>query len=67
MPQDGADLFLELNENERIHDNCPIRYDDGRNPFLEVDEYQFYYANADRNFMNSFLLFLTLVLNFFNF
>lgn len=29
LPEEGADLHLILTENERIHDDCPIRYDDG--------------------------------------
>ncbi|CAF0818567.1 unnamed protein product [Rotaria sordida] len=44
--QDGADLKIELEEAERIHDDCPIRYDDGRNPWQIVDEFLFYYASA---------------------
>lgn len=66
LPQDGADLALELTENERIHDNCPIRYDDGRNPYLEIDEFQFYYASANQFRVNSAaifsLAFITLIL-----
>ncbi|CAF4021978.1 unnamed protein product, partial [Adineta steineri] len=44
--QDGADLKIELDEAERIHDDCPIRYDDGRNPWQVVDEFIFYYATG---------------------
>jgi hypothetical protein len=66
LPQDGADLAFKLTENERIHDNCPIRYDDGRNPYLEIDEFQFYYASASRhqlNYVGLFALLLALTIN----
>ncbi|CAF4948339.1 unnamed protein product, partial [Rotaria socialis] len=33
--QDGVDLAITLAEAERIHDDCPIRYDDGRNVFVD--------------------------------
>ena len=61
-PEDGADLFLELSENERIHDNCPIRYDDGRNPYLEIEDFQFFYASANSVCLNKYLFNILLVL-----
>ena len=31
----------------KIDDQCPIRYDDGRNPYLEIEDFQFFYATAN--------------------
>ena len=31
-----------------LDDNCPIRYDDGQNPYLEIEDFQFYYAHSTR-------------------
>lgn len=42
----------------RLDDNCPIRYDDGRNPYLEIEDFQFYYASCSLFYpnFNTFLL-----------
>ncbi|CAF4547228.1 unnamed protein product [Rotaria sp. Silwood2] len=64
--QDGADLKIELEEAERIHDDCPIRYDDGRNPWQVVDEFLFYYASAT-TLMPSLFIYIFLILLIMNF
>ncbi|CAF2220699.1 unnamed protein product [Rotaria magnacalcarata] len=54
--KDGADLKIELEEAERIHDDCPIRYDDGRNPWQLIDEFLFYYASGSIVFPSYYLI-----------
>ncbi|CAF1503268.1 unnamed protein product [Rotaria magnacalcarata] len=64
--EDGADLAITLTEAERIHDDCPIRYDDGRNVFVDLEEFNFYYAKSSivqlNKFFLSFLFFLLFIL-----
>ncbi|CAF4685329.1 unnamed protein product [Rotaria sp. Silwood1] len=49
---DGADLAVTLIEAERIHDDCPIRYDDGRNVFIDLEEFHFYYAKSSMIYLS---------------
>ncbi|CAF4962717.1 unnamed protein product, partial [Rotaria socialis] len=64
--EDGADLAITLTEAERIHDDCPIRYDDGRNVFVDLEEFNFYYGKSSvvqlNKFFLSFLFFLLFIL-----
>ncbi|CAM4912231.1 unnamed protein product [Rotaria socialis] len=64
--QDGVDLAITLAEAERIHDDCPIRYDDGRNVFVDLEEFNFYYAKSSivqlNKFFLSFFFFLLFIL-----
>lgn len=43
-----------------VDDSCPIRYDDGRNPWRIVDEFAFYYASNAIVFSCNNLLFLVI-------
>jgi hypothetical protein len=76
-PEDGADLKIQLDEAERIRksifqsinyfeislldDNCPIRYDDGRNPWQIIDELLFYYASNAIVFTPNYLIILVIL------
>ena len=44
-------MYLNLN----IDDDCPIRYDDGRNPWRPIDEFLFYYATGTTNVPSIFV------------
>jgi hypothetical protein len=33
IPSEGSSLRLEMIENELEFDNCPMRFDDGRDPY----------------------------------
>ncbi|CAF1690021.1 unnamed protein product, partial [Adineta ricciae] len=59
--EDGADLAVTLLESERIHDDCPIRYDDGRNVFIDLEEFNFYYAKSSNMKMNKIFFLLCLL------
>ncbi|XP_043232502.1 uncharacterized protein LOC122386877 [Amphibalanus amphitrite] len=36
---EGAAVFLDLRENERERDRCPLYFDDGENPWEKKDQY----------------------------
>jgi hypothetical protein len=58
-------LFL-LKSKSDSDDDCPIRYDDGRNPWQVIDEFLFFYASASTNIPSFFLyaILIFLILNF---
>jgi hypothetical protein len=39
-----------------VDDNCPMRYDDGRNPYLEIEDFQFYYADGISKYRNNAII-----------
>lgn len=43
-----------------VDDSCPIRYDDGRNPWRIVDEFAFYYSSNAIVFPRNNLVFLVI-------
>ena len=63
--EEGASIHLYLDENERMHDECPQRYDIGRNPY-QLLAYYFPINNANRQ-ESSFAAFLAAATLFLRF
>ncbi|PAA94272.1 hypothetical protein BOX15_Mlig027224g1, partial [Macrostomum lignano] len=38
-PEESASLMLELTENERLFDNCPMKFNDGKDPYRYIFQF----------------------------
>lgn len=52
----GVSTFLDLRENERLFDNCPMRFVDGSDPYMPLDPHLFYLEAASASSTSLVLL-----------